>query len=357
MNITSQGLMQLLDAVESLDFKITISDISVGNIVIESKEPQIITDDTPITPPSQESPTPPEIPDQIPSPRPPSSPIFKDENWIDLPKDLKEFKVIRYTGNSKFELKKGDKVIIELGDKPVTEGIKVVGGDKVVIIGGEFDIPYKQNYKYASEARALYFDDVQTSVHVFGVVMGGRGLMEGIQIGCPNADVYIQNIWIDKITDLYDELGYKTNHPDGIQPHSGCKTLTINNVIGSSTYQFFLNKSDFAPLGDVKITNAQILPAYGTTDAMKDKLLMRYVLWSNHPSKEGSAKSIKTDNIWIQPLPKHDITHHVWHEGRPLHKYNEDFQKKVIAQYGLCEGINPNPFFARDQVGIGYQHP
>ncbi|PQV63990.1 hypothetical protein B1R32_10712 [Abditibacterium utsteinense] len=170
---------------------------------------------------------------------------------------------------------------------------KIVGGDNVVIIGGNIVMPSANNAEISDEYRqALYIKDDANSndnrvVHIEGVnIQGdadGKALFDGIDLSCPKAIVQIENCRITGVRGFnldwtearstaspqnpYPKVAGMNNwekdwHGDILQPYGGAKEIRVDGLYGTTDCQALFLKQDgnLATLGErVSLRNIAIL--------------------------------------------------------------------------------------------------
>jgi hypothetical protein len=111
-------------------------------------------------------------------------------------------------------------------------GLVIVGGRNVVIIGGEINVP--DNVSTDGQLRrGLYLKNQTGTVHVEGVRISGNNVSDGINLDQrKGATVQFQNIVVDKVNG--SAQGW---HADVLQTWAGPKTLRINGLTATTSYQ------------------------------------------------------------------------------------------------------------------------
>lgn len=115
-------------------------------------------------------------------------------------------------------------------------GLTLVGGRNVVLIGGEINVPDSASPD-AQQRRGLYLKNQTGTIHIEGLRITGPNLSEGINLDQrKGATVQLQNIHVDEVRGT--AAGH---HADIIQTWAGPKTLRVNGLVGTTSYQgFFL---------------------------------------------------------------------------------------------------------------------
>ena len=138
-------------------------------------------------------------------------------------------------------------------------GLQITGGRNVVLIGGRIEVPTAAEAPAPAARRGLYLKNQTGSIHVEGLYIGGVDLGEGINLDERlGATVTLQNIFVETVKG--SQAG---NHADIIQTWGGPKTLRIDGLVGSTTYQsMFLLPNQFQPVEtrdwdfrNVRVTN------------------------------------------------------------------------------------------------------
>jgi hypothetical protein len=111
-------------------------------------------------------------------------------------------------------------------------GLVIVGGRNVVIVGGEINVPDNASTD-AGLRRGLYLKNQTGTVHVEGVRISGPNISDGINLDQrKGATVQFQNIVVDKVNG--SAQGW---HADVLQTWAGPKTLRVNGLTATTSYQ------------------------------------------------------------------------------------------------------------------------
>jgi hypothetical protein len=178
-------------------------------------------------------------------------------------------------------------------------GLVLSGGHNVVVMGGEITIPWvgKHPKKGGGDRRGLGIFGAAGTVHVEGLLIDGRDLSEGIQIGAPHAVVQLENIRIVGIH-ARDEVHFRDNHPDLVQPWGGVRSLRIDRLTGSTDYQGLFLVGSLGPIGHVELRHVDIL----------GKRTSRYLLWIDGPR-------VTISDLWLRPAPGRRVPNVIWPAG------------------------------------------
>lgn len=196
------------------------------------------------------------------------------------------------------------KIDLASGTNP-TAPVQIIGGDNVVIIGGNIEVPQANNgIPGDSYRRAIYIKDGSTSaigrvVHIEGVQIKGAQsgsnyltCYDGIALNCPTAIVQIENCniegvrgfkkeWPECSTNPYPLIEGANNtvkdwHGDVIQPWGGAKEIRVDRLFGTTDYQGLFLKADSNTIERVALRNINIIhmpPPTGLTNHLG------YMLW------------------------------------------------------------------------------
>ncbi len=128
--------------------------------------------------------------------------------------------------------------VLRMPGTPLTVlgGLRVTGGNDVVLVGGEISVPAGATATN-SDNRGLYLKNQTGTVHVEGLAITGPGLGEGINLDQrAGGVVQLQNLRIDTV-----HGSAKGHHADLIQTWAGPRQLLVDGLTGSTQYQgFFL---------------------------------------------------------------------------------------------------------------------
>jgi hypothetical protein len=138
-------------------------------------------------------------------------------------------------------------------DRTIVGPLEIIGGRDIVWVGGEIIVD-----RVADEDRAVGLllrdddDSVERTVHIEGLLIGGRALNDGINVDAPSAIVQVQNVHVSLVgfdgaddrdgTGSYDGVG--RNHPDVLQVYGGHRELRVDGLTATSAYQGLFLKVD-----------------------------------------------------------------------------------------------------------------
>ncbi|HAI10277.1 MAG TPA: hypothetical protein DCM28_01145 [Phycisphaerales bacterium] len=187
----------------------------------------------------------------------------------------------------------------------VRGGLNITGGHNVVVIGGEirFDKPGREGK--ALDCRGIYINHNTGTVHIEGVLIHGKALREGFNIGMFNEEttLQLQNIRVDTVTGSFEG-----HHADVVQTWAGPTVLRIDHLTGITGYQgFFLHpvqhkKSKIAPeLFDFR--NINLI-----------SINKGYLLW------QATKFPLTTKNVYVQTDAKRFPALTLWPKGDPIWK-------------------------------------
>lgn len=168
----------------------------------------------------------------------------QEERLTWAPPALEDPEVIQVTADdSTLDLEDGQDYVLELpedGPLVAAGGLSVAGGDDVILLGGEIQVP--EDLEEGLDRRGLYLKGQTGTVHVEGLRLSGP-LSEGINLGQPDgATVQLQNIVVEEVTGSRDG-----HHADLLQTWAGPARLRVDGLTGSSNYQgMFLDPGEFS---------------------------------------------------------------------------------------------------------------
>lgn len=138
-------------------------------------------------------------------------------------------------------------------DRPIVGPLEIIGGRDIVWIGGRILIERAGELDRAIGLLVRDDDDsVERLVHFEGLLLGGSGLNDGINVDAPSAIVQVQNVHVALVsfggaddrdgTGPYEGLG--RNHPDVLQVYGGHLELRVDGLSATSAYQGLFLKVD-----------------------------------------------------------------------------------------------------------------
>jgi hypothetical protein len=217
-------------------------------------------------------------------------------------------------------------------------GIQLIGGRNVVLIGGEINLSQVYGSDLGKNNRAIFIkgDATQTvprTIHIEGLLIGGV-LGEGVDIDSlsePGLTIRFQNIRFN--SELQGSYG--TNHSDAIQAYNGPCHLEVDKLTAAiCAYQgIFLQPFSFGD-GPVEEYTFRRMNLTGTSTA-------GYMLWKSSPT----LYDITVDRVWVSPAASKagQPDQYLWH-----------------PQYwtGVQEGAPPGGDFVQvNDVGLNYVSP
>jgi hypothetical protein len=208
--------------------------------------------------------------------------------------------------NQSLKLDRTRDYIVELPDHPLVGpgGFAIQGGNDVVLIGGEIEVPWQGEDPPNNYGRGLYLLNQTGTVHVEGLYLHGDDLSEGIDLGQSlGAVVQLQNIRIEGIhartVDPRTGVPLGT-HPDLIQTWGGPRRLLVDGLTGTTDYQgFFLNPNELYSGPAPELMDFRNVDITGLEHSA-------YLLW-----KVGDWP-LHTSNVWLQPRPGRGPAQTLW---------------------------------------------
>jgi len=143
--------------------------------------------------------------------------------------------------------------VIVLPDRTKSGSTVLIGGRNVVLVGGAISVPEGDRQR-----RALYIKDATGTVHVEGIhfQLAGGSEADAIVIAAPRATIQIENVRVDGVHGFM-----RSWHADVIQPWGGVKTLLVDRLTATTSYQGIQLTSLTAPIGRISISRTNIIGA------------------------------------------------------------------------------------------------
>lgn len=254
-----------------------------------------------------------------------------------------------------------DYLVLLPENDPLEEGLGIVGGRNVVVMGGEVEIPWQGDEPSIASRRGLIVRDSTGTVHVEGVLFHGEDISEGIQLSTPDAIVQLLNVGVRGLH-ARDQVGFTDNHPDVIQTYGNVAALRVDGLTGTTDYQglFFSASLSDEPHGPVTLRRVNI----------RGEPTARYLFWV---SPRNSGGQTVLEDVWLE-VPEErrgGIGRAVWPdsgahtENRPIIDEGDDvvtvtwpesMSPRIIGK--IHTGRPPGgDFVPSDTIGTGYESP
>jgi hypothetical protein len=209
-------------------------------------------------------------------------------------------------GNAGLRLESGRDYIIEMPPEPldVPGGLRISGGDDVVLIGGEIRFSRWYEGDPGKANRGLYLNGQTGTVHVEGLRIGGM-VGEGIDISIPaeGATVQLANVEVDLVTGSRD-----ANHADVVQTWAGPDRLRVDGLSATTTYQGLFLLPDQHAVTDPEEWSLRRVSIRGAEGA-------GYLLWldSDEPFP------VEVDDVWLESFDGRPPSELMWWDGSAEH--------------------------------------
>lgn len=215
--------------------------------------------------------------------------------------------------------------------EPITAegGLIVKGGRNVVIIGGEIEVPTRDDVRESVGRRGLYLTEQTGTVHVEGLHIRGEDLSEGINIDQRDgAVVQLQNIRVEAVQGSEDG-----HHADIVQTWAGPDALRVDRFTGFTTYQgFFLLPTQRHDPDDTPQVDLRRVDLHGDDDS-------EYLLWQ---TRDGDL-DLELAHVWVESEAWDELSRYV----RPVEDWGD-------VRAGTPPG---GEFVPADSVGTDYVSP
>lgn len=193
--------------------------------------------------------------------------------------------------------------ILKMPARPLQGGLNIWGGRNVVLIGGEIHVPSKEEAPdFKGSTRALYIQQQKGTMHIEGLLVGGKGLTEGVNFNQRlGGIVQFQNMRIETVHGTRSG-----HHADLIQTWAGPTELRIDRFTGSTSYQgfFLLPNQHFQTVENNGVVSEAPKPRLFDFRHMNingtDK--SAYLLWL--PAPPGFPLNLQ--EVWVSPSPNKD---------------------------------------------------
>lgn len=187
------------------------------------------------------------------------SPTLQDVERVEAPPD------------GRLRLEMGRDYVVALPRRlRVPEGLRIEGGRNVVVEPGRIEVPPGGRPRYS---RGLYLVGQTGTVHVQGVTIGGRGLVDGVVLDERlGAIVQLVDVEVERARRPADE----SIHADVLQTWGGPRELRIDGLRATTEYQgLFLHPQQYEPV-EVRRFDLRDVDIVGTESSV-------YLLWQATP--------------------------------------------------------------------------
>jgi hypothetical protein len=201
--------------------------------------------------------------------------------------------------------------VIQLPAGKKLGGVTIEGGNDIVIIGGEIDVPASSpDAGTGSRYRTgLYLKGATGTVHVEGIRFAGSKDAEwdAVNIAAPSAMVQLENIRVDHVRGSFAGL-----HGDVVQPWGGARRLRIDRMTASSNYQGLMIPVDLGPIGKADLSHVDL---HGLD---RDVEKGGHMLWLTSGASGCAAYPVRLRHVYLEPRSDLSLGGSVWPEaGRP----------------------------------------
>jgi hypothetical protein len=188
-------------------------------------------------------------------------------------------------------------------------GVTIEGGNDIVIIGGEIDVPASSSDAGSGNRyrTGLYVKGATGTVHVEGIRFGGsRGAeWDAVDIASPSATVQLENIRVDHVRGSFAGL-----HGDVVQPWGGVRSLRIDRMTASSNYQGLMIPADLGPIREADLSHVDL---HGLDRRVEKG---GHLLWLTSGASGCAAYPVRLKQVYVEPRSDLSLGGSVWPERR-----------------------------------------